>query len=244
MPVLRTTALVCSVRVHGENGAVARLLTPDHGIIAGYVQGARSRALRPVLIPGNAVEAEFRARTADQLASLTIELKNSRGPWLGEPLCNAALGWVTSITAALLQERVTYPDVYSSLSALIDAICHAPSARGWAGALVRYELLLIDRLGFGLDLGRCVSTGLTEDLAFVSPRSAHAVSAAAAVGYEDRLMRLPPFLVKGGRPDWPDILDGLHLTGYFLERHLFADRHHDMMVARNLLTDRLKRAIA
>lgn len=86
MPVLITSGIVCALRAHGEHGAVARLLTPDHGLVAGYVRGGRSRALRPVLLPGNAVKAEFRARTEDQLASLTVELEHSRAPMLGEPL--------------------------------------------------------------------------------------------------------------------------------------------------------------
>jgi DNA repair protein RecO (recombination protein O) len=78
MAVLITPALVCGVRSHGEHGAIARLLTPDQGLLAGYVRGGRSRASRPVLLPGNSVKAEFRARTEEQLAGLTVELEHSR----------------------------------------------------------------------------------------------------------------------------------------------------------------------
>ena len=91
MPVLITSGIVCALRAHGEHGAVARLLTPDHGLVAGYVRGGRSRALRPVLLPGNTVQAELRARTEAQLAYLTAELVHSRAFLLGEPLAAAAL---------------------------------------------------------------------------------------------------------------------------------------------------------
>ena len=244
MPVLITSGIVCALRAHGEHGAVARLLTPDHGLVAGYVRGGRSRALRPVLLPGNAVKAEFRARTEDQLASLTVELEHSRAPLLGEPLPAAAIDWACALTAAALPEGTPYPTLYEALDGVLGAVEAAPAARGWAAALVRYELLLLAELGFGLDLSRCAATGAADELAFVSPRSAAAVSRAGAEGYEARLLPLPPFLLQGGAGDWPQIMDGLRLTGFFLERSVLTERRADVMAARERLVDRLKRAVA
>ncbi len=244
MPVLITSGIVCALRAHGEHGAVARLLTPDHGLVAGYVRGGRSRALRPVLLPGNAVKAEFRARTEDQLASLTVELEHSRAPLLGEPLPAAAIDWACALTAAALPEGTPYPTLYEALDGVLGAVEAAPAARGWAAALVRYELLLLAELGFGLDLSRCAATGAADDLAFVSPRSAAAVSRAGAEGYEARLLPLPPFLLQGGAGDWPQIMDGLRLTGFILERSVLTERRADVMAARERLVDRLKRAVA
>lgn len=244
MPVLITSGIVCALRAHGEHGAVARLLTPDHGLVAGYVRGGRSRALRPVLLPGNAVKAEFRARTEDQLASLTVELEHSRAPLLGEPLPAAAIDWTCALTAAALPEGTPYPTLYEALDGVLGAVEAAPAARGWAAALVRYELLLLAELGFGLDLSRCAATGTADELAFVSPRSAAAVSRAGAEGYEARLLPLPPFLLQGGAGDWPQIMDGLRLTGFFLERSVLTERRADVLAARERLVDRLKRAVA
>ena len=65
---LETQAIICAVRQHGEHGAIVRALTPSDGLQAGYVRGGRSRRLRPVLLPGNVVHSQYRARTADQLA--------------------------------------------------------------------------------------------------------------------------------------------------------------------------------
>jgi DNA repair protein RecO (recombination protein O) len=244
MPVLITSGIVCALRAHGEHGAVARLLTPDHGLVAGYVRGGRSRALRPVLLPGNAVKAEFRARTEDQLASLTVELEHSRAPLLGEPLPAAAIDWACALTAAALPEGTPYPTLYEALDGVLGAVEAAPAARGWAAALVRYELLLLAELGFGLDLSRCAATGAADELAFVSPRSAAAVSRAGAEGYEARLLPLPPFLLQGRAGDWPQIMDGLRLTGFFLERSVLTERRAHVLAARERLVDRLKRAVA
>jgi DNA repair protein RecO (recombination protein O) len=244
VPSLTTPALVCSLRAHGEHGAIARLLTPDHGLIAGYVRGGRSRAMRPVLLAGNAVMADFRARTEDQLAGLSVELSHSRAPLHAEPLPAAAIEWSCALTAATLPEGTPYPALYSALDGVLGAVEAAPAARGWAAALVRYELLLLAELGFGLDLSRCAALGDADDLAYVSPRSAAAVSRAGALGYESLLLPLPPFLLHGGSGDWAQVIDGLRLTGFFLERSLLTDWRADILAARERLVDRLKRAVA
>lgn len=146
---LRTPAIVCAARTHGETGVILRLLSEDHGLFASYVAGGRGRNLRPVLLPGNLVEAEVRARPGSQLPSARVELVASRGPWLTEPLPAAAIAWVTTLAAAALPERQPYPAIYAALAALLDAICHAPSARGWLPGLLAFEALLLRELGYG-----------------------------------------------------------------------------------------------
>lgn len=151
---LRAPAILLAVRPHGETAAVARLLTADHGVVAAYVAGGRGRQLRPVAIPGNLVEVQLSARSDSQLPFAKLELLESRGPWLGEPLPAAAIAWACALTATALPERQPYPTLYQALAGLLGAICHAPSARGWASALVGYETLLLRELGYGGEGGR------------------------------------------------------------------------------------------
>ncbi|MBC2668360.1 DNA repair protein RecO [Novosphingobium piscinae] len=146
---LSAPAIVCAVRAHGETAVIARLLTERHGLLAAYVAGGRGRQLRPVLIPGNAVAAALRARSDSQLPFARIELTASRAPFLTEPLPAAALNWSTALTAAALPERQPYPALYRALAALLDAVCLAPSARGWLPGLIAYETLLLRELGYG-----------------------------------------------------------------------------------------------
>jgi DNA repair protein RecO (recombination protein O) len=146
---VRAPAILLSARVHGETAVVARLLTEDHGVIAGYVAGGRGRRLRPVAMPGNLVDLQLSSRSDSQLPFAKLELVASRGPWLGEPLAAAAIEWVCALTATALPERQRYSSLYNALGGLLDAICQAPSARGWAGALVDYETLLLRELGYG-----------------------------------------------------------------------------------------------
>ena len=239
---LVTRAIICAVRPHGEHGAIVRALTPADGLQPGYVRGGRSRRLRPVLLPGNAVQAEYRARTDEQLAQLSVELAESRGALLSEPLAAAAIDWGTALTATALPEAQPYPRLFEALDGLLSAVEAAPSARVWASALVRYELLLLTELGFGLDLSECAATGVSEDLAFVSPKSGRAVSRAGAGEYRDRLFRLPAFMGDGGAADWGDVMDGLRITGHFLARDILIDRHAEIFAARERLVERLKRA--
>lgn len=237
-------AHILSIRGHGEHGAIVRALTETAGVQPGFVRGGRSRRLRPILQPGNTVIGTWRARTDEQLAQLAVELVHSRAPLFAEPLPALAIGWVTALTASALPEAQPYPPLFEALGAVLDAIEAAPSARGWATALIRYELLVLGQLGFGLDLTGCVAGGVADDLAFVSPRSGGAVSRAAAAGYEQRLFALPSFLTQGGEASGADVLAGARITGHFLARDLLTERRADVLAARERLIDRLAAAIA
>lgn len=237
-----TPAIVCALRSHGEHGAVVRLMTPEQGLTAAYVRGARSRRMRPVLIAGNAVRAQLSARTDTQLPQAAVELVHSRGPLLSEPLPVAAIEWATTLTATALPEGQPYPRLYQALEGLLDAIEAAPSASGWGSGLVRYELLLLAELGFGLDLERCAVTGKNDNLVAVSPKSGRAVSAVEAEPYVGKLLPMPPFLREGGKASWPEIAQGLELTGHFLFRDILRDRLKPIGEARARLVERLRRA--
>jgi DNA repair protein RecO (recombination protein O) len=237
-----TKAIVCALRSHGEHGAVVRLMTPEHGLQAAYVRGARGRRMRPVLMAGNVVEAHLSARTETQLPQASVELVHSRGPLLSEPLPAAAIEWATVLTATVLPEGQPYPRLYELLEGLLDAIEAAPSASGWGAALVRYELLVLSELGFGLDLDRCAVTGANDQLVAVSPKSGRAVSAAEAEPYAGKLLPLPSFVREGGTGSWEEIAQGLALSGHFLLRDLITERSRPVAVARERLVERLRRA--
>ncbi|WP_118857429.1 DNA repair protein RecO [Sphingomonas mesophila] len=240
---LDTSGIIVANRGHGEHGAVIRLLTEGHGLQACYVRGARGRRLRPVLIGGNQVHAVISSRTDAQLPQATVELVHSRAPLIREPLPAAAIDWACALTATALPEGQPYPRLYAALDGLLAAIEAAPAASGWGAALVRYEMLLLAELGFGLDLASCAVSGETTDLVAVSPRSGRAVAAAAAEPFAGKLLPLPAFLTTGGQGGgWAEILDGLTLTGHFLGRDILIDRSRTVAESRSRLIDRLRRA--
>lgn len=146
---LRASAILLAARQQGETGAIARLLTAEHGLVAAYVAGGRGRQMRAVMVPGNRVALELTTRAANQLPFARLELEHSRAAMMTEPLPAAAIQWACGLTATVLPERQAYPGIFQALDALLAAIAIAPSARGWVSGLIAYETLLLGELGYG-----------------------------------------------------------------------------------------------
>ena len=240
------SGIVLSARRHGEHAAVVSLLTAQHGRHAGLVHGARGRRGRGLYQPGNTLAARWRARLPEHLGRYTCELVRARaGVLLDDPPRLAALAAVCALSDATLPERHPYPRVYGAAVRLLDAI---EAGERWAETVVRWELALLAELGFGLDLSACAATGAADGLAYVSPRSGRAVSRDAGAPHVARLLALPPFLLRpegaAGDAAAPapaaDIVAGLRLTGWFLEKHVFAGQGGRMPPARERFIDRLQ----
>jgi DNA repair protein RecO (recombination protein O) len=238
----RDEGVVIGVRGHGETSAIAEILTAEHGRCLGMVRGGRSRQMRPVLQPGNLVMVTWRARLEDHLGVFQLEpLALKAGFILSYPFRLAGLSTLMAL-AQMLPEREPHPRLYHAAHVVLSAI---EDDAVWPALLVRWEMGLLDELGFGLDLAKCAATGGVEELHYVSPRTGRAVSREAGQPYQDRLFSLPGFLRGDGEFLLGDVLAGLKLTGYFLERHVFGPRAIAMPQARQWLADGLAaRALA
>ncbi len=234
----RDDAFVLAARPYGETGALVEILTAERGRVAGHVAGGASRRIKPFLQPGSRVVAGYRARTSDNLGSLTLEpVGEGVSALFDDALALNGLASAAAVAAGGLPEREPHPGAFLGLEALVSAFA-IPEV--WPAVYVRFEAGLLEELGFGLDLSKCASTGSTDDLAYVSPRSGRAVSRAAGEPYRDRLLRLPPFLLgsQGGLSDG-DVGAGLEITGRFLERDIFGVLNRPLPPARVWLVDRL-----
>ncbi len=235
--------IVLAARRHGESSAVVQLLTREHGRHAGLARGGRGSKGRGVYQPGNLVAARWRARLAEHLGSYTCELSRSYASMLfDDPARLAGLSSACAVAEAALPERHPYPALYAGFIALLEALASSPA---WAAVYARWELGLLDELGFGLDLSCCAASGATEDLIYVSPKSGRAVSRQAGQPYRDKLLPLPAFLLGGNGVEddggTRQILAALKLTGSFLERHVFAPHERKLPAARGRFIDRLTR---
>lgn len=223
--------IVLSLRPHGETGRIAHVLTAAHGRHAGLVSGS---GRRDGLEIGCEVRAAWQARLSDHLGRFSLEVTASHaGRWFADPQRLAAVASACAVTDIVLPEREPQPGVYAGLLQLLALLDHPL----WAAIYVRWELGLLDALGFGLDLSNCAVTGGQEDLVFVSPRTGRAVSAEAAEPYRDRLLPLPGFLVGGAEPDDRAIAAGLRLCAHFLERHVMHPMDRQLPAARLRLAD-------
>ncbi len=211
--------IVLSARPHGESAAVAALMTRVHGRHVGLVQGGRSSRLRAALEPGTLVSVRWRARLPEHLGAYTVEpVRGYAAAFLDDPLRLGGLASACALVDAALPEREPHPAMVDGMLALFGLL----DAPAWAEAYVRWEIGVLAELGFALDLDRCALTGANDYLAFVSPRTGRAVSAAAAEPYRERLLALPGFLVGRGGGGAVEVGQGLALTAHFLERHVLA----------------------
>ncbi len=234
-------AFVLASRSHGETGAIVEVLTAVHGKYAAHVAGGGSRRLRPLLQPGVRARFRFRARLADQLGSASLE-PAGEGPsaLFDDRLALAGLAAAAAVTAGALAEREPHPGAFQAFAGLVATFADADI---WPAVFVRFEAGLLQDLGFALDFSKCAATGGTDNLAWVSPKTGRAVSAAAGDAYGDRLLALPRFLLSAQAPISPgDVANGLHLTGHFLESFVFAPLDRPLPPARARLLDALAAA--
>ncbi len=201
-------------RRHGETSAIVELFTEHHGRHAGVVRGGASRRMVAPLQPGNQLQATWRARLPEHLGHFTVEALDMRGcDLMADRLALSGLNAIVALLRLALPERAAHPRLYAASITMLDtmrsAIC--TSGAGWSGLYLEWEMVLLDEMGFGLDLSSCAVTGATDDLAHVSPRSGRAVSTAGAGRWAGRLL---PY------PDPANALAGLRTTGHFLARAL------------------------
>jgi DNA repair protein RecO (recombination protein O) len=232
--------VILGVRTHGETGAVLELFTRAHGRHLGLVHGGRSRKSRPVLQTGNHVDVTWKARLADHLGHYAVELRKAFAAQVMDDA--AALAALTSIATLtrLLPERDPHPNLYEVTLFVLGFLDERAM---WPALVVRWELALLEELGFGLDLASCAATGKTTDLVYVSPKSGRAVSAEAGEPYKERLLALPAFLrarATGAVTD-EDLRAGFTLTGHFLDARVLRPRDMQMPDARTRLLSYLGR---
>jgi DNA repair protein RecO (recombination protein O) len=234
----RDEGILLSMRPHGETSAIIEVLTPRHGRHAGVVRGGASRKQAATLQPGTGLALAWRARLDDHIGTFTVEPLRSRAHLLSDRLALAGLLSVCALLRVALPEREPHPGLWPVTLALFDAL----GGPDWTQTYLRWELTLLDELGFGLDLSACAVTGATEGLAFVSPKTGRAVTKAGAGNWSDRLLPLPAGLTGAVALSPEDVRQGLHLTGHFLDRGLRPVLHEKPLPeARSRLIDLLSR---
>ncbi|MEL6643112.1 MAG: DNA repair protein RecO [Pseudomonadota bacterium] len=238
----RDQGALLAVRRHGETAAIIEVFTAEHGRHAGVVRGGTSRKIAPILQPGAQLEVTWRARLDEHIGTYSVEpLKSRAAEVMADRLTLSGLNAVTALLVFALPEREGHPVLYRRTITLLDMI---GVNEAWPLAYLRWELALLDEMGFGLDLSVCAVTGAVDDLAYVSPRTGRAVSAEGAGEWAEKLLPLPPALMGAGRGDLSEIAEGLRTTGHFLQTqlaHSLGDR--PLPEARARFVDLVRRAV-
>lgn len=227
--------LILSVRKHGETSVILRVLTKSQGRHAGLVRGGAGKRLRGILQPGNSVRVKWSGRLEEQLGNFSVDAGQSLGANLfSHPLSLSAASSALALVDKTLPERESHPSLYDATLLLMKHLDE--DFLHWGPLFVKWELGLLSELGYGLALDECAATGVTENLAYVSPKSARAVSEEAGQPYHDRLLRLPKFLATEADNSQEikalDILEGLKLSGYFIHKNLLSHYGDEALPAR------------
>jgi DNA repair protein RecO (recombination protein O) len=239
----RDEGIILGTRRHGETSAILEVMTGAHGRHLGLVRGGRGRRMQPLLQPGNRVELHWRARLDEHLGLYQVEPLELNAARLFDSAV-AVFGLQTlAAHLRLLPERDPHRTLYETLGLVIGHLDDPVSA---AELLIRFELLVLDELGFGLDLSQCAATGSRDDLAYVSPKTGRAISRSAGSPWQDRLLALPAFLRRGaGRRGSPaEIEAAFRLTGFFFGRHVYEARGIEPPQARAAFLSALNRQFA
>lgn len=231
-------------RRHGEADAILSVMTFEHGRHLGLVRGGGGRRVGSLLQIGNRVETTWKARIIDHLGHFTVEPVRAYAALLIEdPLRLAAVAGGCALLDLALPERDPHPQLFAALITLLERLV---GSTDWPEAYVRFELLLLAELGFGIDLEACAVTGAVSGLAFVSPRTGKAVTREGAGEFIDRLLPLPAFLTGAAEADGEAIAAGLRLAAVLLDRHILAPVDKPLPLARErfeaLWRERTRRA--
>ncbi|MEN2494489.1 MAG: DNA repair protein RecO [Hyphomicrobiaceae bacterium hypho_1] len=233
-------AIILSVRSHGETAVIVELFTRNHGRTFGLMLGGQSRKRRPMLQMGNHVDATWNARLGEHLGRIQLELHTAYAARVLEDA--AALAMLISMSSLIrhLPERDPHANLFEISIFVLKFI---NDIRVWPALYARWELTLLDELGFGLDLSSCAATHVRDNLVYVSPKSGKAVSEIAGAPYKDKLLPLPQFFCNqhNSVPSVNDVLNGLRLTGFFLTARLSSQQKYILPEARERMKDLLHR---
>lgn len=234
---------VLSLRKHGETSTLLEFFTRQHGRHLGLVRGGRSQRMRSQLQPGNKLSATWRARLSEHLGTFTVEPVELRAAVIMDDAMKLAALSSLCAMAGLIAEREPHENLYDAFEIVINALDNDDV---WPALMIRWELGLLEELGFGLNLKTCASTGSAKELIYVSPKSGRAVSAQAGAPYKSKLLVLPAFLVEQTRaanilPS--DIAEGFRLTGYFLQHHIYGPRQTKFPEPRERLQNKFRAAL-
>ncbi|MFW2541139.1 DNA repair protein RecO [Primorskyibacter sp. 2E107] len=216
----RDTGILLGTRKHGESSLILEVFTPERGRHFGVLKGGTSRKMTPHLQPGAQLDLTWKARLEEHMGAFSAEPERSRAHLaMANRVTLAGMNAVLALLSFGLPEREGHLPLYRRTEALLDLMAQPDL---WPLAYLRWELALLEELGFGLDLTRCAATGAREGLIYVSPKSGRAVSEGGAGDWANRMLPLPEVMLGRGAASDAEIVLALGTTGHFLEHHLAA----------------------
>ena len=233
--------LLLSVNPHGEKSAIIQVLTRTKGLHAGIIQNAFSRKMSSTLQPGSQLHLNWSSRLEEHLGSYKVDLLKTRADiFLGNKLALDVFNSLSSLCISILAERDPMPEFYKITVKFLDQIVNQEK---WEFLYLDWELQLLISIGYGLDLKKCVATGTTDNLFYISPKSGKAVCKEKGLKYDKKLLRFPDILKdkkKDNEFSRSELVIGLSVTGFFLKKWItYSLQNKQTMSIRQRLIDTL-----
>lgn len=217
---LSDRGIILSSRKYSENSFIVKILSENHGLYSGFVRGASKKNQNIAYQNFNLVDFNWRSRIEENLGFFQIELARSfLAKIISCPIKLSCLNALALIIENNVLERDSHSEIFHGLLNLLNNLDQENSE--FLQNYIKFEIELLKTLGYGIDLSECAATGSKENLQFVSPKSGRAVSLEAGEKYRDKLLILPQFLIEKGQKITKNaILEGLKLSGFFLDKYL------------------------
>lgn len=231
--------IVLNTRKFNDNSMIMKVLTEENGIYSGLVRVQKNKGGFGVNLTGNKLNLSWRARLSEHLGFFNTELNKSRANLImNNPLYLAGINLICS-HLDLYPEREPCNLIYNEFDTLIE---NFSNNNNWIKEIVIFEFNYLDHLGYGVDITECALSGKRDSLEWVSPKSGRAVNSEAGKKWSKKLLKLPKFLLKNETiiKNNDEIIDGLNLTGYFLNKLVYSDLNKNLPSSRKKIIDFLK----
>lgn len=220
---------IIDCKKYSEKSLILKVFTQNHGIYRGFIASGTSKKNQAIFQVGNLISFEWRSRTEDSLGNFYYVdlIKSYLAKIIFDRLKLNCFSSLVSIIDSCFLERENQQELYFSFQNFLTKICESSEKNDFLSDYIKLELEILQALGFGIDLSSCAVTESLDNLVFVSPKSGRAVSFDAGKEYENKLLKLPQFLTSSNDNILEDnhIFDGLKLSGYFLEKYVFAAKN-------------------
>ncbi len=209
--------LILSSINYSETSIILKVFTRNHGVQKGFIRGAKSKKKSNIYEAGNLVCLSFKSRTEDMLGIFLVDLmKPSPLLYLNDLKRFSCIISVINLLEFSLLESEPETELYCYSKNLINKIFSYEE--GWIEEYIRWEVFLLKKIGFGLELSKCILSNKKTNLSYVSPKSGCAVNKEAGKPWEKKLLELPKFLISDNKANRSELRKGFKITTYFLTK--------------------------
>ena len=212
---------------YNENSLIAEIFTQNHGKISGIIFGGTSKKIKNYLQIGNQLYTNFNTKTENRIGYFKVEIFNAFSPiYFDNPQRLNCIYSAMNLVKILTVESQSNEDIYN----LINDFYKILNTPDWLKKYIFWELKLLGKLGFDLDLQSMVRKELIDNkILYISKSSV-----------EKKVV--PNFLIdKNDKTEnLKDLLDGLKLVGDFMEKTILKPNNVNYPISRNQFINSLK----